>query len=138
MVYINNGEHDNPHELPKENSLNMDNAVYTHTDLATKIPEEIQNLEYIYQHFQDCEKRHEIDPQVPTEHIDNTLYPQINNDIEYSLFENVIDTYYLDSQIRDDFTCTKLVIHIITPTTHLTQNHSVHTHMIIYHNNLTH
>ena len=32
---------------------------------------------------------------------------QINNDIEYSLFENVIDGYYLDSQIRDDFTCTK-------------------------------
>ena len=41
------------------------------------------------------------------EHIDNTLYPQINNGIEYSLFKNVIDSYYLDSQIRDDFTCTK-------------------------------
>ena len=39
--------------------------------------------------------------------IDDTLYPQINNDIEYGLFENVIDSYYLDSQIRDDFTCTK-------------------------------
>ena len=41
------------------------------------------------------------------EHIDDTLYPQINNDIDYGLFENVIDSYYLDSQIRDDFTCTK-------------------------------
>ena len=110
MVYINNGEHDNPHELPKENSedsLNMDNAVYTHMNLATKIPEEIEKLEYICQHFQDCEMIHEIDPQVPTEHIDNTLYPQINNDIKYGLFENVIDSYYLDSQIRDDFTCSK-------------------------------
>ena len=37
----------------------------------------------------------------------DTVYPQINNDIEYGLFENIIDSYYLDSQIRDDFTCTK-------------------------------
>ena len=41
------------------------------------------------------------------EQIDNTLYPQINNDIEYGLFENVIFSYYLDSQIRDDFQCTE-------------------------------
>ena len=41
------------------------------------------------------------------EHTNNTLYPQINNDIKYGLFKNVIDSYYLDSQIRDDFTCTK-------------------------------
>ena len=27
------------------------------------------------------------------------VYPQINNDIEYGLFENIIDSYYLDSQI---------------------------------------
>ena len=64
-------------------------------------------MEYIYQHFQDCEKIHEIDPQAQIEHIDDTLYPQINNDIEYGLFENVIDSYYFHSQIRDDFTCTK-------------------------------
>ena len=31
----------------------------------------------------------------------------MNNDIEYRLFENVIDSYYLDSQIRNDFQCTK-------------------------------
>ena len=31
----------------------------------------------------------------------------MNNNIEYGLFENVIDSYYLDSQIRDDFQCTK-------------------------------
>ena len=50
MVYINNGEHDNPHELPSENlegSLNTENTVYTHTDFGTKLPEEIQKLEYI-------------------------------------------------------------------------------------------
>ena len=110
MVYINKGEHDNPHELPKENpegSLNTDNAVYTHNKSTNTLPEEIEKLEYIYQHFQDCEKIHEIDPHLLTEQIDDTVYPQINNDIEYGLFENIIDTYYLDSQIRDDFKCTK-------------------------------
>ena len=98
------------YELPKENSegsLNTDNAVYTHREFATKLPEEIEKLEYLYQHFQDCEKIHKIDPQVPTKQIDATVYPQINNDIKYSLFENIKDSYYLDSQIRDDFTCTE-------------------------------
>ena len=33
------------------------------------------------------------------------LYPHMNNNIEYGLFEDVIDSYYLDSQIKDDFTC---------------------------------
>ena len=110
MGYINKGEHDNPHELPKENSegsLNADNAVCTHTKSTTTKSEEIEKLEYIYQHFQDCEEIHEIDPHQPTEQIDDTVYPQINNDIEYGLFENIIDSYYLDSQIRDDVTCTK-------------------------------
>ena len=89
MVYINNGEHDNPHELPKQNLegfLNKDNAVYMHFDLATKLPEEIE---------------------YPMEHTDDTLYPQINNDIKYGLFKIVIDSYYLNSQIRDDFTYTQ-------------------------------
>ena len=36
---------------------------------------------------------------------DNTLYPHINNDIKYGLFEDVINSYYLDSQIKDDFHC---------------------------------
>ena len=31
----------------------------------------------------------------------------MNNNIEYRLFENVVDSYYLDSQIRDDFQCNK-------------------------------
>ena len=110
--YINNGEHDNPHELPKENiegSLDTVYNDYTHTDIPPKVPEEIEKLEYIYlyQCFQDHEKVYETDPQVTTEQTDDTLYPQINNDIEYGLFDNVIYSYYLDSQIRDDFQCTK-------------------------------
>ena len=109
MVYISNREHDNPHELPKDNLEGSLYAVYhdyTHTDIPPKIPEEIAKLEYIYQHFQDHEKIYEIDPQVTIEQIGNTVYPQINNDIEYGLFENVIDSYYLGSQIRDGFQCT--------------------------------
>ena len=50
MVYINNGEHDNPHGLPKENlegSLDMVYNDYTHTDIPPKVPEEIEKLEYI-------------------------------------------------------------------------------------------
>ena len=36
---------------------------------------------------------------------DDSLYPYINNDIEYGLFEDIVDSYYLDSQIKDDFQC---------------------------------
>ena len=95
MVYINKWEHDNPHELPKENSegsLNADNAVYTNTKSTNTLSEEIEKLEYIYQHFQYCEKIHEVDPHLLTEQIDDMVYPQINNDIKYSLFENIIDS----------------------------------------------
>ena len=75
MVYINIGEHDNPHELPKENlegSLDMVYNDYTHTNIPPKLPEEIEILEYKYQHFQDCEKICETDLQVTTEQIDDT------------------------------------------------------------------
>ena len=51
MVYINNGGHDNPHELPKDNlegSLDTVYHDYTHTDIPSKIPEEIEKLESIY------------------------------------------------------------------------------------------
>ena len=64
MVYINNGEHDNPYELPKENlegSLDTIYTDYTHTDIPLKLPEEIEKLEYIYQHFQGHEKIYETD-----------------------------------------------------------------------------
>ena len=62
-----------------------------------------QKLEYIYQHFQDNKKIHESDPDAARYETDTTLYPHINNDIEYGLFEDIINSYYLDSQIRDDF-----------------------------------
>ena len=91
----------------QEGFLKTENTVYTHTDTDAKLPEEIEKFEYIYQHFQDSEKVHEIDPHLSTEYLDDIVYPQINNNIEYGLFENVIDSYYLDSQIRDGFTCTK-------------------------------
>ena len=74
---------------------------------SVQIPEEIEKLEYIYQYFQDCEKIHEIDSNLLTKQIDDTVYPQINGDIKSGLFKNIIDSYYLDNQIRDDFTCTK-------------------------------
>ena len=59
----------------------------------------LQKLEYIYQHFQENEKLYESDPNLATDEIGCTLYQHINNDIEYGLFEDVIDSYYLDSQI---------------------------------------
>ena len=49
---------------------------------------------------------HQLDPE--SEAItpdDDSLYPYVNNDIEYGLFEDIVDSYYLDSQIKDDFQC---------------------------------
>ena len=63
MVYINNREHDNPHELPKENlesSLDTVYNDYTPTDIPPNLPEEIEKLEYMYQHFQDHEKLEKV------------------------------------------------------------------------------
>ena len=132
MVYINNGEHDSPHELPKENlegSLDTIYTDYTHAEFTTKLPEGIEKLEYIYQHFQDHEKIYETDLQVTTEQTDDTLYNQINNDIEYGLFKNVIDSYYLDSQIREDFTCTEACYtHNTTASTSDTNLQCTHTY----------
>ena len=67
---------------------------------------QLKNLLYIYQHFQDSEKVHQIEPEsesIATD--DNSLYPYVNNDIEYRLFEDIVHSYYLDSQIKDDFQC---------------------------------
>ena len=36
---------------------------------------------------------------------ENSLYPYVNNDIEYGLFEDIVESYHLDSQIKDDFQC---------------------------------
>ena len=49
---------------------------------------------------------YQLDPETETPvPDDDTLYPYINNDIEYGLFEDIVDSYYLDSQIKDDFQC---------------------------------
>ena len=63
-----------------------------------------QKLKYIYQHFQDNKTIYESDPDTARYETDKALYPHIN-DIEYGLFEDVINSYYLDSQIKDDFKC---------------------------------
>ena len=49
---------------------------------------------------------HQIEPEsepIATDH--DSLYPYVNNGIEYGLFEDIVDSYYLDSQIKDDFQC---------------------------------
>ena len=49
---------------------------------------------------------HQIDPEselITTD--DDSLYPYVNNDIGYRLFEDIVNSYYLDSQIKDDFQC---------------------------------
>ena len=49
---------------------------------------------------------HQIDPESePTTTDDDSLYLYVNNNIEYGLFEDIVDSYYLDSQIKDDFQC---------------------------------
>ena len=41
----------------------------------------------------------------PTTTDDDSLYLYVNNDVEYGLFEDIVNSYYLDSQIKDDFQC---------------------------------
>ena len=109
MVYIPKGEHDVPHGLPQqqdlEGSTEIEHTLYSHTDSISPKMDSFQKLEYIYQHFQDNEKIYESDPDAARYGIGNTLYSHINNDIEYGLLEDVINSYYLDTQIKDDFKC---------------------------------
>ena len=100
MVYIPKGEHDDSHELPQqqdlEGSTKIDHTLYSHSDTVVPTPNSLQKPDYIYQHFHDNEKIYESDPNLVSCKTDNALYPYINNDIEYGLFEDVIDSYYLD------------------------------------------
>ena len=108
-VYIPKGEHDDPHELPKQQDLegspNIGPTFYSHSDTIAPTPNSSHEFEYIYQHFQDNEKVHELDPNLAKCDTNNTLYPHVNNNIKYGLFEDVINSYYLDTQIKDDFMC---------------------------------
>ena len=57
---------------------------------------------------------HQIDPESePTTMENDSLYPYVNNDIEYGLFEDIVDSYYLDSQIKDDFQCYSMLLNPI-------------------------
>ena len=109
VVYIHKGEHDNPNGLPQqqdlEGSTEIEHTLYLHTASSSLEIDSFKKLEYIYQHFQDNKKIYESDPDAVRNETDNTLYPHINNDINYSLFEDVINSYYLDSKIKDDFNC---------------------------------
>ena len=67
---------------------------------------DFEKLFYIYQHFQDSEKIHQIDTDSALLTAqEDFLYPYVNNDIEYRLFEDIVESYHLDSQIKDDFQC---------------------------------
>ena len=109
VVYIPKGEHDDPDELPQqqelEGSTEIEHALYSIIDTASSETNSFQKLDYIYQHFQDNKMIHESDPNLARYENDNTLYPHINNNIEYGLFEDVISSHYLDSQVKDDFKC---------------------------------
>ena len=49
---------------------------------------------------------HQLDPEsVTITPDDDSLYLYVNNDIKYGLFEDIVDSYYLDGQIKDDFQC---------------------------------
>ena len=76
-------------------STKIEHTLYSHTDTIISTPNSSQKLDYIYQHFQDNEKIYGSDPNLVSSETDNTLYPYINNDIEYGLFEDIIDSYYL-------------------------------------------
>ena len=95
---------------PPQNKLegcnNVQNTLYSHFTHRSQYSDWFDKLHYIYQHFQDSEKMYQLDPEadIPVPD-DNSLYPYINNDIEYRLFEDIVDSYYLDSQIKDDFHC---------------------------------
>ena len=126
MVYIPKGEHDDPHELPQqqelEGSTEIKHTLYSCTDTISSETNSFQKLDYIYQHFQDNKNIHESDLNLVSYETDNTLYPHINNDIEYGLFKDVIDRYYLDSQIKDDFMCDQ---NFYTKTQHKQQNQTI-------------
>ena len=98
VLYIPNGEHDDPHELPQqqdlEGSTEIEHTLYSHTDSISPKMDSFQKLEYIYRHFQDNKKIYESNPDAAWYETYNTLYQHINNDIEYGLFEDVINSYY--------------------------------------------
>ena len=138
VVYIPKEEHDDPHEPPQqqdlEGSTKINHTLYSNGYTIMPTPNSSQKLEYIYQHFQENEKVHDSNPNLATGEIDNTLYPHINNNIEYWLFKDVIDSYYFDSQLK----MILYVIKIVTQEHNMYKNikllHHAHTPLITLHN----
>ena len=66
VIYINNGDHDNPHE-PLQNKLegcnNVQNTLYSNFTHQSQDSDWFDKLHYIYQHFQDNEKMYQLDPE---------------------------------------------------------------------------
>ena len=78
----------------------------TYQTNKTKPPPNCEQKDLAYQHFQDSKKIHQIDTDsdvLTTQ--EDSLYPYVNNDIEYGLFEDLVESYHLNSQIKDDFQC---------------------------------
>ena len=74
--------------------------MYSHSDTIIPTPNSLQKLDYIYQHFQDNEKIYESDSNLVSFETDNALYPHINNDTDYGLFEDVIELLFRLSNQR--------------------------------------
>ena len=69
---------------------------------------------FIFINTQDSEKIHQTEPEnKQTASDDDSLYPHVNNDIEYGLFEDIVDSYHLDSQIKNNSNATTTVTHNI-------------------------
>ena len=121
VVYINKGEHDNPHELPiqqhSEGSTDIEHTLYLHTTNSTPIIDSFKKLEYIYQHFQDSEKTHELDQDIDRQTSDSTLYPFINN-LANSTQQNTLYTMEEDASLFSSDTATPCEYNI----TQLVQN----------------
>ena len=79
------------------------NTLYSHQINSVKEYDDFKKLFYIYQNFQDSKKDAPENGPLTTD--DDFLYPYVNDDIEYGMFEDIVDSYYLDSQIKDDFQC---------------------------------
>ena len=98
-----------PMSPPQKESEGCDisqNTLYSRQINSAKESDDFKKLFYIYQHFQDSKKMHQIEPESdPLTTDDDSLYQCVNNDIKYRLFEDIVDSYYLDSQIKDDFHC---------------------------------
>ena len=88
--------------------------MYSHQTDPPKESDDFEKLLYIYQHFQDSEKIHQSEPESKQIALDDdSLYLYVNNDIEYRLFEDIVDSYYLDSQLKMISNVTMTVTHNI-------------------------